>query len=151
MGSWRCSWKRCSAQLLGDKQYFLGPVYCHTRYLRSSGSGRHGPRVWKWLGCRWQQKKKLHGEKGIEEQNRTRVVPVLSPVPFLPGSYHKRRSPPVAALHKRRYPEPHAPVITDGNGVLQFTACSILKWRRPHLKTIYDMEKGRYIITRVSR
>ncbi|XP_051187920.1 probable apyrase 6 isoform X1 [Lolium perenne] len=35
--------------------------------------------------------------------------------------------------------------------VVVFTACSILKWRRPHLKTIYDMEKGRYIITRVSR
>jgi apyrase len=32
-----------------------------------------------------------------------------------------------------------------------FTAFSILRWRRPQLKTIYDMERGRYIITRVSR
>ncbi|TVU05744.1 hypothetical protein EJB05_48925 [Eragrostis curvula] len=35
--------------------------------------------------------------------------------------------------------------------VVVFTACSILKWRRPQLKTIYDMEKGRYIITRANR
>ena len=35
--------------------------------------------------------------------------------------------------------------------VVVFTAFSILRWRRPQLKTIYDMEKGRYIITRVSR
>nr|CAB3483057.1 unnamed protein product [Digitaria exilis] len=35
--------------------------------------------------------------------------------------------------------------------VVVFTAFSILRWRRPQLRTIYDMEKGRYIITRVSR
>jgi apyrase len=35
--------------------------------------------------------------------------------------------------------------------VVVFTALSILRWRKPRLKTIYDMEKGRYIITRVSR
>jgi hypothetical protein len=35
--------------------------------------------------------------------------------------------------------------------VVVFTALSILRWRRPRLKTIYDMEKGRHIITRVSR
>ncbi|KAL5220640.1 hypothetical protein ABZP36_025353 [Zizania latifolia] len=35
--------------------------------------------------------------------------------------------------------------------VVVFTACSILKERRSRLKTIYDMEKGRYIITRVRR
>ena len=35
--------------------------------------------------------------------------------------------------------------------VVVFTAFSILRWRRAQLKTIYDMEKGRYIITRVSR
>ncbi|CAO2163257.1 unnamed protein product [Urochloa humidicola] len=35
--------------------------------------------------------------------------------------------------------------------VVVFTAFSILSWRRPQLKTIYDMEKGRYIITRVNR
>lgn len=35
--------------------------------------------------------------------------------------------------------------------VVVFTALSILRWRKPRLKTIYDMEKGRYIITRVSQ
>ncbi|CAL5001937.1 unnamed protein product [Urochloa decumbens] len=35
--------------------------------------------------------------------------------------------------------------------VVVFTAFSILRWRRPQLKTIYGMEKGRYIITRVNR
>ncbi|XP_066331317.1 probable apyrase 6 isoform X1 [Miscanthus floridulus] len=35
--------------------------------------------------------------------------------------------------------------------VVVFTAFSIQRWRRPQLRTIYDMEKGRYIITRVSR
>ncbi|KAL6859371.1 hypothetical protein ACP4OV_017630 [Aristida adscensionis] len=35
--------------------------------------------------------------------------------------------------------------------VLVFTACSIMRWKRPRLKTIYDMQKGRYIITRVNR
>lgn len=27
----------------------------------------------------------------------------------------------------------------------------VLKWRKPQLKTIYDLEKGRYIVTRVPR
>ncbi|RWR88197.1 putative apyrase 6 [Cinnamomum micranthum f. kanehirae] len=35
--------------------------------------------------------------------------------------------------------------------VLVFTVCSISKWRKPQLKTIYDLEKGRYIVTRVNR
>lgn len=35
--------------------------------------------------------------------------------------------------------------------VLVFTVCSICKWRKPQLKTIYDLEKGRYIVTRVNR
>jgi apyrase len=37
------------------------------------------------------------------------------------------------------------------DAVVVFTALSILKWRRPRLRMIYDMEKGWYIITRVSR
>ncbi|KAE8719397.1 hypothetical protein F3Y22_tig00109960pilonHSYRG00026 [Hibiscus syriacus] len=28
---------------------------------------------------------------------------------------------------------------------------SILKWRKPQLKTVYDLEKGRYIVTRIGR
>eukprot|EP00252_Welwitschia_mirabilis_P002491 TRINITY_DN12448_c0_g1_i1.p1 TRINITY_DN12448_c0_g1~~TRINITY_DN12448_c0_g1_i1.p1 ORF type:complete len:551 (+),score=82.76 TRINITY_DN12448_c0_g1_i1:326-1978(+) len=28
-----------------------------------------------------------------------------------------------------------------------FAGWSLLKWRKPHLKTIYDLEKGRYIVT----
>ncbi|XP_015901282.2 probable apyrase 6 [Ziziphus jujuba] len=35
--------------------------------------------------------------------------------------------------------------------ILMFTAWSISKWRKPQLKTIYDLEKGRYIVTRVNR
>ena len=35
--------------------------------------------------------------------------------------------------------------------VVVFTAFSILRWRRPRLRTIYDMEKGRYIVTSASR
>uniref|UniRef100_A0A5B6YVL0 Putative apyrase 6 isoform X1 n=1 Tax=Davidia involucrata TaxID=16924 RepID=A0A5B6YVL0_DAVIN len=35
--------------------------------------------------------------------------------------------------------------------VLMFTAWSVSKWRKPQLKTIYDLEKGKYIVTRISR
>lgn len=32
---------------------------------------------------------------------------------------------------------------------LIFGAYFVSKWRKPHLKTIYDLEKGKYIVTRV--
>lgn len=35
--------------------------------------------------------------------------------------------------------------------MLMVIAWSISKWRKPQLKTIYDLEKGRYIISRVNR
>lgn len=35
--------------------------------------------------------------------------------------------------------------------IVMFTAWSASKCRKPHLKTIYDLEKGRYIVTRISR
>jgi apyrase len=35
--------------------------------------------------------------------------------------------------------------------ILLFTAWSISRCRKPQLKTIYDLEKGRYITTRVGR
>eukprot|EP00257_Ricinus_communis_P018158 XP_015576788.1 probable apyrase 6 [Ricinus communis] len=35
--------------------------------------------------------------------------------------------------------------------LLMFVAWSISKWRKPQLKTVYDLEKGRYIVTRVGR
>ena len=35
--------------------------------------------------------------------------------------------------------------------ILMFTAWSISRWRKPQLKTIYDLEKGRYIVTRIGR
>lgn len=35
--------------------------------------------------------------------------------------------------------------------ILLFAAWSISRWRKPQLKTIYDLEKGRYITTRVGR
>ncbi|KAF3789353.1 putative apyrase 6 [Nymphaea thermarum] len=34
---------------------------------------------------------------------------------------------------------------------LIITAWSVSKWRKPQVKTIYDLEKGRYIVTRISR
>ncbi|KAK1289859.1 putative apyrase 6 [Acorus calamus] len=33
--------------------------------------------------------------------------------------------------------------------VLGAAAWSVSKWRKPQLKTIYDLEKGRYIVTRI--
>ena len=35
--------------------------------------------------------------------------------------------------------------------ILTFTVWSILKCKKPQLKTIYDLEKGRYIVTRINR
>ncbi|KAI3970931.1 hypothetical protein MKX01_024578 [Papaver californicum] len=35
--------------------------------------------------------------------------------------------------------------------ILIFTAWSVTKWRKLQVKTIYDLEKGRYIVTRVVR
>lgn len=35
--------------------------------------------------------------------------------------------------------------------VLIMTAWTVAKWRKPQLKTIYDLEKGRYIIRQVNR
>lgn len=35
--------------------------------------------------------------------------------------------------------------------VLMFTAWYVTKWRKPELKTIYDLEKGKYIVTRIGR
>ncbi|KAJ6843052.1 putative apyrase 6 isoform X2 [Iris pallida] len=35
--------------------------------------------------------------------------------------------------------------------LLAFAVWIVLRWRKPQLKTIYDLEKGRYIITRVNR
>lgn len=35
--------------------------------------------------------------------------------------------------------------------LLLFMAWFVSKWKKPQLKTIYDLEKGRYIVTRVSK
>ncbi|XP_059655847.1 probable apyrase 6 [Cornus florida] len=35
--------------------------------------------------------------------------------------------------------------------ILTFTAWTVSKWRKPQLKTIYDLEKGKYIVTRIGR
>jgi len=37
------------------------------------------------------------------------------------------------------------------SALLIFAAWSVLRWRRTQLKTVYDLEKGRYIVTRVNR
>ncbi|MFQ6649626.1 hypothetical protein Gotur_023575 [Gossypium turneri] len=41
--------------------------------------------------------------------------------------------------------------ITAISAILMFAAWSISKWRKPQLKTVYDLEKGRYIVTRIGR
>ncbi|KAK4598512.1 hypothetical protein RGQ29_015820 [Quercus rubra] len=35
--------------------------------------------------------------------------------------------------------------------ILMFTAWSVSKWRKPQFKTIFDLERGRYVVTRVNR
>lgn len=35
--------------------------------------------------------------------------------------------------------------------VLLFVVYFVSKWKKPHVKTIYDLEKGKYIVTRVGR
>lgn len=35
--------------------------------------------------------------------------------------------------------------------LVMFTAWYVSKWRKPQLKTVYDLEKGKYIVTRVGR
>ncbi|KAG9451315.1 hypothetical protein H6P81_011280 [Aristolochia fimbriata] len=37
------------------------------------------------------------------------------------------------------------------SAILLFSVWFVSKWRKPQLKTIYDLEKGRYIVTRVNR
>ncbi|GAB4840007.1 hypothetical protein Ancab_020716 [Ancistrocladus abbreviatus] len=38
-----------------------------------------------------------------------------------------------------------------GSMILIFVVWSVSNWRKPYLKTIYDLEKGRYIVTHISR
>ncbi|CAN4081275.1 unnamed protein product [Withania somnifera] len=35
--------------------------------------------------------------------------------------------------------------------LVMFTAWFVSKWRKPQLKTVYDLEKGKYIVTRIGR
>lgn len=35
--------------------------------------------------------------------------------------------------------------------LLLFAAYYVSKWRKPNVKTIFDLEKGKYIVTRVGR
>ncbi|KAJ7943475.1 Nucleoside phosphatase GDA1/CD39 [Quillaja saponaria] len=60
-----------------------------------------------------------------------------------------------------KYPDWIATVISDDSPalltlvgifiILMFTAWSVSRCKKPQLKTIYDLEKGRYIVTRVGR
>lgn len=48
--------------------------------------------------------------------------------------------------------DPHIFLLIGGILIIfAFIGWSISKWRNPQLKTIYDLEKGRYIVTRVNR
>lgn len=46
---------------------------------------------------------------------------------------------------------PNAFMIVGAAILLIFAACYISQWRKPYFKTIYDLEKGRYIVTRINR
>lgn len=41
-------------------------------------------------------------------------------------------------------------LLLVASALLVLTAWLVSKWRRPRMKTIYDLEKGHYIITRAS-
>ncbi|XP_021746745.1 probable apyrase 6 isoform X3 [Chenopodium quinoa] len=46
---------------------------------------------------------------------------------------------------------PNSFLIMGATILLTFAACYVSQWRKPYFKTIYDLEKGRYIITRINR
>ncbi|XP_021722887.1 probable apyrase 6 [Chenopodium quinoa] len=46
---------------------------------------------------------------------------------------------------------PNSFLIMGATILLTFAACYVFQWRKPYFKTIYDLEKGRYIITRINR
>ncbi|GAB2297192.1 hypothetical protein Dimus_031305 [Dionaea muscipula] len=46
---------------------------------------------------------------------------------------------------------PNLLLLLVASVILMFAGWSISNWRKPYLKTIYDLEKGRYIVTRISR
>lgn len=54
----------------------------------------------------------------------------------------------IPTLHSEDFPNLF--LILLASSILVFIVWSISKWRKPCLKTIYDLEKGRYIVTRIS-
>ncbi|KNA22872.1 hypothetical protein SOVF_029810 [Spinacia oleracea] len=46
---------------------------------------------------------------------------------------------------------PNAFIIMGAALLLSIAGCYFSQWRKPYFKTIYDLEKGRYIITRINR
>lgn len=48
----------------------------------------------------------------------------------------------------------HSPILLSVVAILMISmlvSWTLSKWRKPQVKTIYDLEKGRYIVTRVNR
>ena len=46
---------------------------------------------------------------------------------------------------------PNLVLLLGAATLLTFAGWYVLQWNKPYFKTIYDLEKGRYIVTRVSR
>ncbi|KAL2903908.1 putative apyrase 6 [Bienertia sinuspersici] len=46
---------------------------------------------------------------------------------------------------------PNISLIMVATTLLIFAVCYISHWRKPYFKTIYDLERGRYIVTRINR
>ncbi|KAE8023258.1 hypothetical protein FH972_008978 [Carpinus fangiana] len=92
-------------------------------------------------------------DKGIEVANHARNIPL----DWALGAFILQST----AELDQEHPDWMANIVSDESPtllsiiaifvILMFAAWSVSKWRKPQLKTIYDLEKGRYIVTRVNR
>ncbi|XP_062161484.1 probable apyrase 6 [Alnus glutinosa] len=92
-------------------------------------------------------------DEGIEVANHARNIPL----DWALGAFIVQSTAELDVEH----PDWMANIVSDESPtllsiiaifvILMFAAWSVSKWRKPQLKTIYDLEKGRYIVTRVNR
>ncbi|KAK4758828.1 hypothetical protein SAY87_020129 [Trapa incisa] len=102
----------------------------------------------------------LHDSLGISlDDRRIRFTNQVGNVPldWALGAFILRNSESVDSKVTHRHSmivsdDPHILLLIGGTLIIfALIGWFISKWRKPQLKTIYDLEKGRYIITRVSR
>lgn len=92
-------------------------------------------------------------DEGIEVANRVQNIPL----DWALGAFILQSTADLDAQHHHWLPNiisgesPTLLSITAIIVILMFAAWSVSKLRKPQLKTIYDLEKGRYIVTRVNR